>query len=194
MATRLISEGVKLSWGVAALALATTGCSLGMHTAPSDPSERTHEAARECTSSYLHPIGDVAGAAVGAINIGIAASADDGVSIYGTEASRKVGIGLGITQLALFGAAATYGFIQAGRCNALRHEQHVLTDGEVAALPPPPPPPPADPPPDTPAGAADASGASTTAALPEWSAFRRVPLGPLPETPGKALPQRFAPP
>jgi hypothetical protein len=186
---------VKLSWGVAALAVVTSGCSFAMNTAPSDPSDRTSEAARECTSSYLKPAMDMLGAGVGGINIGISALADDKVKIYGIEVDKGVGLGLGIGQLALFGAAATYGFIQAGRCNALRHEQNVETDGEAIERAQSPSPAAANPPSGvikdpTRSPPGDMTQSSDT--LPEWSAFRRVPLGPMP--PPRELPHRFTPP
>jgi hypothetical protein len=134
------------------------------------------------------------GAAVGGYNIGISASADDKVKIYGIEVDKGVGLGLGITQLALYGIATTYGVIQAGRCNTLRHEQNMQTDAEAQARPPPPPPEDFKTPSamigDAPA--ATTHGAQDTAALPEWSAFRRVPLTRAPAA-STTIPSRFEP-
>jgi len=158
-----------------AIALCSVGCSLGMSTAPSHPSARTEEAARECTSSPHLPILDTLSAGVGAFNVAISAAAEDEVTFYGAAIDKEVGLTLGITQLALFGAGAVYGYVQLGRCHALRKERH-LTSGEGHARrdrnPRSPPleggsavadvPPPAEPPSE----------------LPSWSAFRRVHLSP----------------
>jgi hypothetical protein len=104
------------------------GCSFSMNVAPSEPSERTRQAARNCTSSVLYAVGDSLSAGVGLVNIGISASADRKVLIYGAETDKDVGLALGITQLALFGGAAVYGYVQSARCGALRAEQNI--DGE----------------------------------------------------------------
>jgi len=55
------------------------GCSfLAVPSPPSEPVERTREAARQCTTSAFYPLMDSLGATVGAINMGVAASADRG--------------------------------------------------------------------------------------------------------------------
>ena len=101
------------------------GCSFFLvPSPPSDPSYRTQEAADACKTSALIPAGDTAMALVGALNLGIAASAesDEKVRWYGAELDRGAGMALGVAQLALFGAAATYGFVQLSRCHDLRKE------------------------------------------------------------------------
>ena len=174
------------------LAFATGGCSFGMNVAPSEPSQRTRQAARECSASILAPLGDTLGAGVGAYNMGISLAARNEVTIYTAPVDKGVGLALGISQLALYGAAATYGYIQAGRCNSLRAETHMNGGAEqVVSLPgrsrtsP------------TAAAASRARGdalgsehdpgtstqaasGSVEATLPAWSAFRRVPLKPTP--------------
>ena len=161
--------------GAGALA-AATGCSFAMDIAPSDPSRRTVEAARECTSSVAAPIADSISAAVGAYNTGVSLAATDEVRIYGITAKRSTGLALGVTQLAAFGIAATYGFIQASRCHSLRAERHLDE-------PTPKPPPtgghgsPAANSPST-AESSSASDATLAPELPSWSAFRRVELPP----------------
>jgi hypothetical protein len=187
---QVTSGSVKLLWGTAALSLVASGCSFAMRTAPSDPSERTPEAAQACTSSYLVPALDSVSAAVGGYNIAVSAAADDKVRIYGGEVDKGVGLGLGIAQLAAFGIAATYGYIEATRCNELRHEQRVLTDDEVAARPADPPPGPGMPPPPP----ADVTPEKRAAELPEWSAFRREPLPPTPPPDTRYHAPRYAPP
>jgi hypothetical protein len=159
----------------------TTGCSFAMNVAPSDPSKRTVEAARECTGSYAAPIADTLSAGVGAFNTAVALSATDEVAIYGISMKRSSGLALGVTQLAAFGLAATYGYIQGSRCHALRAERHLEE-------PPEPPPtgghgaPTANTtdstnPANASADATDAPGAPAPE-LPSWSAFRRVELEP----------------
>jgi len=184
-------------WELSAVALATTGCSLFMHTAPSDPSERVTPAASECTSSVWLPTGDALAAAVGAVNVGISAAADDQVHYYGVTMDKQAGLAIGITQLAVFGAAAAYGYVQASRCLELRREVHLdstpaaarespreapeerptttrggpttAVAGAAAESPPPGAPP-------TAAAPAAAPSAETPRELPSWSALRRVPL------------------
>jgi hypothetical protein len=109
----------------ATLAALCCGCSFFMvPSPPSDPSERTQEAADECNANALAPAGDALVAAVGALNLGIAASAnsDEKIRWYTAELDPGTGMALGAAQLALFGAAATYGFIQLSRCYELRRE------------------------------------------------------------------------
>ena len=136
---------------VIALSVGCVGCSFVFVPAPpSDPSERTREAASRCTTSVLHPVLDSVGAGIGAINIGIAADASPGdVSWYGIEMDAEKGMGLGVTQLVVFGAAAAYGFIQISRCDTLREETRGMPQGptwspvlssEPVAPPPAPPP------------------------------------------------------
>ncbi|HWP06870.1 MAG TPA: hypothetical protein VNN72_14050, partial [Polyangiaceae bacterium] len=81
-------------WKVLPLALATTGCSFFMNTAPSDPSERTVTAAMECTNSSYLPIGDSFAAAVSGINIAIASAANEGDELlyYGGTINKKAGV------------------------------------------------------------------------------------------------------
>lgn len=86
-------------WEFAALALTTTGCSFFMDTVPSDPSQRTLEEASECTRSAWLPALDTLNAGVGAINIGIAASTDEGVTYYGGGISKETGMVIGVSEL-----------------------------------------------------------------------------------------------
>jgi hypothetical protein len=181
------------AWGLVALGLVTSGCSFGMNVAPADPSRRTHEAARRCTDSYLLPIVDTLGAGLGAYNVGVSTAADDKVKLYGVDVDKKVGLALGVTQLIAFGAAATYGYVQATRCNSLRHEQHLEVDPQAPAPAAPgasaqaKPGASAPPPVEAAPGTADdhdatdqpapaASGGPPQHELPSWSAFRRMPL------------------
>jgi hypothetical protein len=90
-----------------------------MRTAPSDPAERTRNAALSCTSDAYFPFLDTISAGVGVYNIGVSLAARDRVSIYGVERSKKAGLALGITQAALFGLGATYGYVQLARCSEL---------------------------------------------------------------------------
>ena len=147
-----------------------------MNTAPAAPSERTTPAASECTSSVLLPTGDAIAAAVGAVNIGISASADDQVRYYGVTMDKQAGLAIGITQLAVFGAAAAYGYVQASRCNALRREVHLESEPPAAREAPRKGP---EQPAPTTSGASPAEAAPVAEAhreLPSWSALRRVPL------------------
>lgn len=164
-----------------------------MNTAPSDPSERVTVAASECTNTAYLPAGDALAAAVGGINIGISAAAEDEVRYYGVTMDKGVGLAIGITQLAVFGAAATYGFIQLNRCNQLRREVHLDS--------PPEPERPATPPPasspaaaiaDAPAPASEgtAPAAPPQHELPSWSALRRFPMTAKP-SPSTASPSRY---
>lgn len=174
-----------------------TGCSFAMDVAPNDPSKRTVEAARNCTSSFAAPVVDTLSAAVGAYNTAVSANATDGVKVYGISMSRSAGLALGVSQLAAFGIAAAYGYIQAGRCHALRVERHLeeptqqAPTGGHGSQPP------------STASTADvssptvATNTSTDPAdapnapdpqLPSWSAFRRVELEP-PHAPTQ--PSRF---
>lgn len=157
-----------------------------MTTAPSDPSERTVTSATECTNSPVLPAGDSIAAAVSGINIAIAAAADEGDELlyYGGAINKKTGVAIGITGLALFGASATYGFIQMSRCNALRREVNVETAPPEARSEPPPPS--RDEVADERASASAllapiSQGPSVPAAepqhqLPSWSALRRYPM------------------
>jgi hypothetical protein len=107
---------------------------------PSDPMERTREAASRCTTSVLHPVLDSVAAGVGALNFGIAADASPGkVAWYSIEMDAKKGMALGATQLALYGAAAVYGFVQTSRCSDLRDEVRGKPEGPTwsPALAPP---------------------------------------------------------
>lgn len=174
---------VALAISFCALTL-VTGCSFAMDVAPSDPSKRTVEAARQCTASFAAPVVDTLSAAVGAYNTAVSANATDGVKVYGISMSRSAGLALGVSQLAAFGIAATYGYIQAGRCHALRVErrleepaQQSPTGGHGSQ------------PPSTAeiASPTVATNTSTDPAdapnapepqLPSWSAFRRVELEP----------------
>jgi hypothetical protein len=116
---------------VAVLAMACFGCSFAFVTGPpSEPSSEPHEPSRPCTTSVLYPVLDSVAAAVGAVNIGIAANASPGkVSWYGIEMESKTGVALGVTQLALFGAGAVYGFVQTSRCNAYREKVRTEPEG-----------------------------------------------------------------
>jgi hypothetical protein len=105
--------------------LLSTGCSfLFVPSPPSVPSDRTQEAAKACKPSSIWPTADAISAGVGAVNIAIAAGADAeaGVSWYGAEMSRGAGLGLGASQLVLYGASAAYGFVQLSRCRELQKE------------------------------------------------------------------------
>ena len=175
-------------WELTAVALATTGCSFFMRTAPSAPAERTREAAYECTNDVLVPGLDTLSAVVGAVNIAVSAGADEEVRYGSVTMDKKVGLSLGVTQLVLAGAAATYGYIQLARCNSLRRE-HGLDPPTAAQTPP--------------KGNATTYGvanveepAATTAPaqpdgehheLPAWSALRRVPLTAVPPPPPKSF-------
>lgn len=184
---------------VLALAVTASGCSTGMKVAPSDPSQRNHRTARECTDNILLPVLDTLAAGVGAYNIGFSAAADDKVSYGSIDIDKGVGLALGITQLVGFGAAASYGYIQFARCQTLRREQNIGTRKTEPEPPSPMEPPPpgasqaATPPPppvamapgsaddhDATEGPGRSAGSSTapsaTDELPSWSAFRRVPL------------------
>ena len=144
-----------------------------MNVAPSDPSERTHEAARSCSGSVALPVLDTLGAAIGGANIAISVTAEDKVRIYGIPVDKEVGLGLGITQLTVYGLAATYGYIQAARCRSLRrggHPDEDLSEERVQPL------------------NGGKSGPLLREAkepdvvpgfgddLPSWSAFRRMPI------------------
>jgi hypothetical protein len=73
---------------------------------------------------------DSAAASVGAINIGVAANASPGrVAWYGMEMESETGVALGVTQLALFGAGAVYGFVQTSRCSAYIEERRRQPEG-----------------------------------------------------------------
>jgi hypothetical protein len=106
------------------LSFSCFGCSFAFVSGPpteTAPSPRPDE---QCTTSVLYPVLDSVGAAVGALNIGIAADASPGkVRWYGAEMDSGTGVALGITQLALFGAGAIYGFVQTSRCNAFLDER-----------------------------------------------------------------------
>ena len=112
---------------VVLVVLPLVGCSfVGVRGLPSDPSQRTAKATRECLQGYWYPILDTANAGIGAYNTGLAASANEGdrIKAYGyLEMDRKAGLALGITQLTLFGAGAVYGFVQLARCEALDNER-----------------------------------------------------------------------
>jgi hypothetical protein len=178
----------------------TTGCSFAMDVAPHDPSQRTVEAASQCTSSFAAPVADSVSAAIGAVNTAIALSATDEVRIYGIPMKRSAGLALGVTQLAAFGIAATYGFIQGGRCHALRAERHLEEPAKQPVTGVHGSPPPASTAestsPSYPMNAstdpADAPNAPEPQ-LPSWSAFRRVELAP-PRAPEHTQQSRFASP
>jgi hypothetical protein len=105
------------------LLLGASGCSfVTVNAPPSDPSERDAQAAHDCTTSVGWPVVDALYAGLGAVNLAIAASADDKVSWYAVEMDKSTGVALGITQLAVFGAGAVYGFIETSRCGTLRKE------------------------------------------------------------------------
>jgi hypothetical protein len=130
---------------VVAACLPCLGCSFGFVSGPpSDPSEEQYADSSRCTTSVLIPVLDTASAAVGAINIGIAANASPGeVTWYGVEMESETGVALGITQLAAFGAGAVYGFIQTSRCRAHLDAERNTPDEpkwspEVAPGSPPP--------------------------------------------------------
>jgi hypothetical protein len=105
--------------------LLSTGCSfLFVPNPPSLPSDRTQGAANECKPWSIWPTADAISAGLGVVNIAIAATADADtrVSWYGAEMSRDAGLGLGASQLVLYGAGAAYGFVQLSRCRELRKE------------------------------------------------------------------------
>ena len=102
---------------------ALSGCSFAaIPSPPSDPSERTREAASECTATNLVPILDSFGALTGAVQIGIAASMDEGDRTSVFEMTSGTAMAVGITELAVFGAGAIYGFTQVARCKTLQRE------------------------------------------------------------------------
>jgi hypothetical protein len=104
-----------------------TGCSFGMRTAPSDPAQRTRKAAQACVADMYYPFFDTVSAGVGVYNIHVSLAARDRVSIYGVEMSKKAGHALGITQAALFGIGALYGYVQLARCSELSREKRLDT-------------------------------------------------------------------
>lgn len=108
----------------AVLNVGVSGCSFTMmKTAPADPVKRTVVAAERCTSNVVNPVFDTLAAGVGVANIVISANAAPGdVSWYGVEMNHKLGTVLGASQLAVFGASAVFGYIQAARCAKLRGE------------------------------------------------------------------------
>jgi hypothetical protein len=113
------------------LSVGCFGCSFVLVSGPpSEPTERTPDAAARCTTSVVYPVLDSVGAGVGALNMGIAASASPGkVTWYGAEMDADTGMALGVTQLAIFGAGAVYGFIQTSRCSSLREELKAKPEG-----------------------------------------------------------------
>jgi hypothetical protein len=174
-----------------------TGCSFTMGTAPSDPAQRTRKAAGSCTSSVYFPLLDTISAGVGVYNIGVSVAARDRVSLYRAEMSKKAGLALGITQAALFGAGAVYGYVQTARCDALRRETGLdptpgtTTSGQwhpeararsrrasesVGRAPGSED--------DLPQAPAPGTDDAVSTELPSWSAFRRYPLPP--ESPARA--------
>lgn len=185
-----------------------TGCSFSMQTAPSDPARRTRQAARSCTWDVSYPVVDTISTAVGVYNIGISRAARDRVSIYTVETSKKAGLALGITQAAVFGVGAIYGYVQAARCSELRRETRLdarpgdwaftrrvrakrsagdsSTPGESTAragsAPGSEDDRPHGPAPgsedDRPHGPAPGTEDAGSTGLPSWSAFRRYPLAP----------------
>jgi hypothetical protein len=180
------------AWGLLAIGVVVTGCSFGMNVAPSDPSKRTHEAARKCTDGVFLPVADSLVAAVGVYNISVSAAAQDKVTMYGVPVDKTAGLTLGITQLVVFGAAATYGYIQAARCTGLQRELHRAADLEAEAQAKPTAaanqpleaaPGSADdhdaaegPPARSAANVPSAGSAPPERQLPSWSAFRRMPM------------------
>jgi hypothetical protein len=109
---------------IAFLGVASCGCSFAFVSGPPSETAPSPGPEEQCTTSVLSPVLDSVGAAVGALNIGIATSAAPGkVSWYGVEMESGTGVALGITQLALFGAGAIYGFVQTSRCNAFLEER-----------------------------------------------------------------------
>jgi hypothetical protein len=106
------------------LSFSCFGCSFAFVSGPPSETAPPPRPDEQCTTSVLYPVLDSVGAAVGALNIGIAADASPGkVSWYGAEMESGTGVALGITQLALFGAGAIYGFVQTSRCNAFLDER-----------------------------------------------------------------------
>ena len=114
----------RMGLGASIAAFSCFGCSfLAVPSPPSDPVERTRDAADHCTTSVFYPVMDTLGAGVGAVNMGVAASAGGGkVLWYSSEIDAEAALVLGAVQLALYGAGATYGFIQTSRCGTLRDE------------------------------------------------------------------------
>jgi hypothetical protein len=105
------------------LGSAASGCSFAaIPSPPSDPTERTREAANECTASNTFPILDSVGALVGAVQIGIGASMAEGERTSAFDMTSGTAIAVGVTELALFGAGAIYGYTQVARCKTLRRE------------------------------------------------------------------------
>jgi hypothetical protein len=113
-----------MRWLVMLVAGECFGCSFAFVSGPpSETAAQTSEATPRCTTSVLVPVLDGVAAAVGALNIGIAADASPGtVSWYGVEMDAKTGVTLGVLQLGAFGAGAIYGFVQTARCKAFLAE------------------------------------------------------------------------
>ena len=189
--------------GIAVLAVATNGCSfLMLHGAPSDPGQRTTEAARECTSGIAAPLADTGFALLGGMNLALSAASDNGGVVYGFPVKKKqVGVAIGVAQLVVFGTSAAYGFVQTTRCRKLEEQEELQR--ELVARPKSTPGQPAPRPAVSGAPAATVGADSAAATngdatvpvasapkppapapasteLPAWSAFRRLPLG---ETP-----------
>lgn len=115
---------------VALASITCSGCSFAFVSGPPSETAPPPRPAETCTTSVLYPVLDTVGAAVGAVNIGIAANASPGkVAWYGVEMESGTGVALGITQLALFGAGAIYGFVQTSRCNAFLEAPEKESEG-----------------------------------------------------------------
>lgn len=117
------------------------GCSFVFVNGP--PSESASEplaSPSRCTTSVLQPVGDTLNAGIGAINIGVAASAGRGdVTWYGVRMDAGTGLALGLAQLGLFGASAVYGYVQTSRCRSYLAavEERTPSWNPVRAAPPP---------------------------------------------------------
>jgi hypothetical protein len=82
---------------------------------------------------WIAPISDTIGAAIGGVNMAIAASTKsyEDLRYVGIKVDKSVGFwGLGVVPLVLFGAGAVYGYVQCARCDALLREQGLDTQGE----------------------------------------------------------------
>jgi hypothetical protein len=175
-----------------------------MPTAPSEPAQRTRNAAHACKSALEYPVVDTISTAVGIYNIGVSLAARDRVSVYTVDMSKRTGLTLGITQVVLYGLGATYGYVQTARCSELREEKGLdarprsSASGDWRAKPRAPvngatgatgqssargdrtasvgrAPGSED---DLPRSPAPGTDDAESPDLPSWSAFRRYPLAP----------------
>jgi hypothetical protein len=100
------------------LAWLSCGCSFTfVSSPPSEPSERTVEAAAECTASNTWPIVDVLGAGASAGGVALVASSDEW-----SDSEKSVLVPVHVAYAVLGTASAIYGFVTVSRCKDLRRE------------------------------------------------------------------------